>query len=187
MCRGGDISGCTTNGLSDYLRSITYLGLPLSVTKLTKTNLQPILDKVVDALPEWKAGLMATSGRLILVKVVLTAILKYLLIAMDVPKWFIKAVDKWSRQFLWRGRQELKGGHCPAAWTRVTRPLDLGGLGIHDLQTMAWFLRMRFLWLERTNPERPWSLLDVKVPVAVKEMFFISVTTSVGDGRNTLF
>lgn len=98
-----------------------YLGLPLSIKRLTKADLQPILDKVADALPGWKAALMARSGRLIMVKAVLTVIPVYLLIPLDVPKWFLKAIDKWRRQFLWRGRQQLNGEHCPVAWARVTR------------------------------------------------------------------
>lgn len=36
-----------------------YLGLPLSITKLTRADLQPILDKIADKLPGWKATLMA--------------------------------------------------------------------------------------------------------------------------------
>ncbi|GJN17067.1 hypothetical protein PR202_gb04106 [Eleusine coracana subsp. coracana] len=80
----------------------------------------------------------------------MTVILIYLLIALDVPKWFIKTVDKWRLNFLWRGRKELQGRHCPMAWQRVTRPFQLGGLGVHDLQTMAWTLRMRWLWLQKT-------------------------------------
>lgn len=77
-----------------------YLGLPLTIGNLNKVDLQPIIDKIADRLPSWKAALMDRSGRLILVQVVLTAIPLYLLIALNVPKWFIKAVDKWRRQFL---------------------------------------------------------------------------------------
>lgn len=68
-----------------------YLGLPLSLRRLTATDLQPILDRIVDALSGWKVALMATSGKLMVVTAVLTAIPIYLLIALDVPKWFIKA------------------------------------------------------------------------------------------------
>lgn len=164
-----------------------YLGLPLSIRKLTNIDLQPILYRVADALPEWKAALMVRSGRLIMVKAALTAIPVYLLIALDAPKWFLKTVDKWRRQFLWRGRQDLKGGHYPVAWKRMTRHLNLGGLGIHDLHTMAWALRMCWLWLEKTNLDRPWALLSVNVPGPVKAMFSISVTTSVGDSSTTIF
>lgn len=130
--------------------------------------------------------LLNRSGRLILIKAVLTAIPIYLLIALDVPNWFVKAVDKWRRKFLWRGRKDLQGGHCLVAWQQVTRPLHLGGLGV-DLQTMASALRMRWLWLERTQPDRPWGLLRVHIPEMARMMFMISVTTTVGDGSTTLF
>lgn len=55
-------------------------------------------------------------GRLILVKVVLTAIPLHLLVVMDVPRWMIKALDKIRRNFLWRGRQYARGRNCPVAW-----------------------------------------------------------------------
>jgi hypothetical protein len=38
---------------------VQYLGLPLSVTRLSKSDLQPLVDKV----PTWKASLMKKSGR----------------------------------------------------------------------------------------------------------------------------
>lgn len=94
-CEGDEVEaarvvmGCTTATFP-----CKYLGLPLSIRKLTKADLQAIVDKVVDRLPSWKAALMARYGRLILVKAVLTAIPIYLLIALDVPKWVIKAIDK---------------------------------------------------------------------------------------------
>lgn len=164
-----------------------YLGLPLSTRRLTSADLQPILDKIADMLPGWKAALLERSGRLVLVKAMLTAIPIYVLLAIDVPKWFIKAINKSRRQFLWAGRKQLSGGHCPVNWQRDTRPLHLGGLGVHDLQTLAWALRMRWLWMERTDPDRPWAILNVKVPQAAAAMFVISISTTVGDGGSTSF
>ena len=66
----------------------------LSIRKLTKADLQPIVDKIADMLPGWKAALMSTAGRAVLVKAVLTVIPVYLLIALDVPKWLLRAIDK---------------------------------------------------------------------------------------------
>lgn len=164
-----------------------YLGLPLSIRRLTKTDMQPYIDKTADMLPGWKAAHMATSGCLVLVKAVLTAIPIHLLLALDLPKWFIKAVDKWRRSFLWRGHKELRGGHCPVSWNSVTRPLHLGGLGIIDLEIMSWALRIRWLWQSKTQPDKPWAAFDISVPNKVRAMFEISVTTAVGDGATTLF
>jgi len=67
------------------------------------------------------------------------------------------------------------------------RPLDLGGLGIHNLEIMGWALRMRWLWLKKTSSDRPWVGLQVPVYANTSAMFAISVETLVGNGRNTLF
>ena len=60
----------------------TYLGLPLSVVKPTKEMLLPLIDKIADYLPGWKASLMNRAGRLVMVRAVLTAAPIYLLITM---------------------------------------------------------------------------------------------------------
>jgi hypothetical protein len=39
-----------------------YLGLPLTIKKLTKTQVQPIIDKIADQLPGWKADLMTHAS-----------------------------------------------------------------------------------------------------------------------------
>ena len=70
-----------------------YLGLPLSVRKVTDVDLQPIMDKIVDMLPGWKAVLMYMAGHVVLVKAVRTAVLLYTLIALDVPKCLLHAIS----------------------------------------------------------------------------------------------
>jgi hypothetical protein len=62
--------------------------------------LLPLIDKIADCLPGWKASLMNRAGRLVLVRTVLTAAPIYQLIAMDLPKWCLKAIDKKRRGFL---------------------------------------------------------------------------------------
>lgn len=80
-----------------------------------------------------------------LVKFVLTAIPIYILVAIKVPKWFLRAVDKIRRGFLWTGRNNANGGNCLVAWDKIMRPIDLGGLGIHNLEIMSWALQLRWL------------------------------------------
>jgi len=54
-----------------------YLGLPLSLRKLTQVQLQQLIDKIADQLPGWKADLMNRAGRAIQVQHVLTAMMIY--------------------------------------------------------------------------------------------------------------
>jgi len=42
---------------------IKYLGISLSVGKLRKSDLQPLVDKVADALPIWKAKFLTKAAR----------------------------------------------------------------------------------------------------------------------------
>jgi len=88
-----------------------YLGLPLSIQKFPKSEFYVIIDKIADKLPGWKAAMMHPAGRVTLVRAVLTAIPIYMLLALNFPKWVIKAIDKIRRAFLWKGRREVNGGH----------------------------------------------------------------------------
>jgi hypothetical protein len=164
-----------------------YLGVPLSLKKLGKQHLQPFIDKIANRLPSWKADLLTKAGRLILVQAVLSSTTIYLTMAMDLPSWAIKAIDKIRRSFLWRGRKDAMGGHCLVAWNKITRPKEFGGLGILNLQKMSWALRLRLLWLKKTDPGRPWASFKINVHPSVKAFFSAAVSSVVGNGKNTMF
>jgi hypothetical protein len=67
------------------------------------------------------------------------------------------------------------------------QPIDLGGLGILNLEVMGWALQLCWLWVEKTNQGQPWAGLVIPVHHNTAAMFAIAVTTSVGNGANTLF
>jgi hypothetical protein len=85
---------------------------------------------------------MNRAGQLVMVKVVLTAAPIYHLIALDLPKWVLKAIDKKRRGFLWKGHQQANGGNCLVAWEKVQRPLEYGGLGIHNLELLLVLINL---------------------------------------------
>ena len=97
----------------------------------------PWAEKIADKLPSWKAALMNRAGHATLVRYVLLAIPVYLLVAINVPTWFIKLINKFRKGFLWKGREQANGGCCLVAWEKVQRPIDLGGLGILNLEAMS--------------------------------------------------
>lgn len=164
-----------------------YLGLPLTIKKLTKEQFQPIIDRIADQLPGWKADLMTQVGRVVQVQFVMTAMLVYVAMAAELPPWAIKAIDKIRRGFLWRGRKEAKGGHCLIAWPKVCKHLELGGLGISDLKRLSCALRARWPCLRKTEPNKPWASLPLQVSKDVDSLISMAVITEVGDGANTLF
>jgi len=166
---------------------IRYLGIPLGITSLTKNDLQPLVDRVANRLSSWKAGLLTKAGRAVLIKSTLSAIPTHTALAINLSPWVIKCIDNCRRIFLWKGSKEAKGGHCLLAWPRVCRPTELGGLGIVDLQKFGYALRMRWLWLRRTDHLRPWLELPAEGERLVEAMFQASIYVELGDGKKALF
>jgi hypothetical protein len=101
---------------------------------------------------------MKKSGRLALIKSILSAISIRTCLILDMPPWFIKALNKILKAFLWTGTDVMWGGGCVVAWARVQHPLALGGLGIHDPKRLGIALRAQWLWLHRIDPSRPYGL-----------------------------
>jgi hypothetical protein len=146
-----------------------------------------LVERVADLLPNWKADLLTRAGRRILVQHVLTCMTIYTAMAVDIPRWALQTIDKIRKGFLWKGRKDVRGGHCLVAWGKVCRPLMLGGLGISSLQELCWALRMRWLWLQKTDTIRSWSGLPIQVPAKARAFFSRVLVSVVGDGANTMF
>src|SRR5438128_2053970 len=62
-----------------------YLGLPLSITQLSRIHFQYLEDKVAGKLAPWIGKHITMAGRLVLVKAVLTSIAIYFITALDIP------------------------------------------------------------------------------------------------------
>jgi hypothetical protein len=75
---------------------------------------------------------MARAGHAVQVQFVPVATVIYHAMALDLPPWALKAINKIYRNYLWRGRKEALGGHCLIPWATVTHPKELGSLGIPD-------------------------------------------------------
>jgi len=84
--------------------------------------------------------------------------------AVDIPPWAVEA-----------GRKDVKGDHCLVAWPKVCLPKELGGLGISNIQNVCWALRMRWLWLQKSDPGRPWGTFQLQIHKNVKAFFSMAV------------
>jgi hypothetical protein len=52
---------------------------------------------------------------------------------------------------------------------------------------MSWALQAKWLWLQKTGPNRPWSGLDLPIQPQARQLFASSIISFVGNGKNTLF
>jgi hypothetical protein len=89
-----------------------YLGLPLSLKKLSKAELQIVLDKLACKLATWKSKILTTDGRVAFVQAIMTASVIYHLMVLDVDPWFIQEVDRLRCGFLWARKPGARGGCC---------------------------------------------------------------------------
>jgi hypothetical protein len=154
--------------------------------KLKREQVQPIVDKITNQLPGWKAGLLTKAGRSVMVQSVLTGMLVYIAMAMDLPSTTMKDIDKIRKGFLCPGGKNVMGGHCVVARERVCRPHELGGLGIFSITRLGWDLKMRWVWLQKTEPNRPWSSLP-HVPRKIRDFLKMAMNFEVGNGASTFF
>jgi hypothetical protein len=107
---------------------LRYLGLPLTLRKPTAAQLQYLVDKVANKLPGWRASLLDRGGHLELVRATLSAIPIFSMMSLDIPAMTLTSIEKIIRAFLWKGRKDVKGGHCLVAWDKVCAPKEWGGL-----------------------------------------------------------
>jgi hypothetical protein len=127
--------------LSDFPAKIgafpgNYLGLPLYYKRLRKVHLQPLIDKIGQKLPRWFGKNIAHPGKVTLAKIVLAATATYHQTIIPIPLGALRKVDKIARGFIWKGddSEMASGGHSLINWDMVCRPLQLGGLGMPNLE-----------------------------------------------------
>lgn len=65
----------------------------------------------------------------------------------------------------------MQGGQCLVACNEVCPPLELGGLGIHDLKLMGYALRITWTWLQKTDDSRSWAALSKSHEPMVTALF----------------
>ncbi|XP_071678511.1 uncharacterized protein [Lolium perenne] len=164
----------------------TYLGLPLTVTRLTRNDLQPIIDKMLNKMATWNR-ISSMAGRLTLLSSVIYAMPVFQIMAVHPPVWFIKKIAKAARGFLWANKEVATAGKCLANWKLVCSPKAYGGLGITDLAARSIALRCRWLWQKWMDPTKPWTGLPLPIDDKVTALFEASTTVLLGDGQATQF
>jgi hypothetical protein len=166
---------------------IKYLGLPLSLGRLRRVDLQPYIDKAVSRLNPWKGKFLNRAGCTALVKSVLSSMPIFLLTALKADKGILKAFAKISRGMLWACKEVVSGGKCKVNWQKVCRPKELDGLGVLDMEKFSRALRLRWLWYEWTAPEKPWVGTETPNDASDRDLFNAATRVTIGNGAKASF
>ncbi|WJX84187.1 hypothetical protein P8452_66787 [Trifolium repens] len=94
-----------------------------------------VIDQVNTKLMHWKASQLSFAGRVTLAKSVLEAIPIYPRMTNIIPKACIDEIHRIQRRFTWGDTEEKRRYHA-VGWEMVTRPKNIGGLGLKRLNIM---------------------------------------------------
>jgi hypothetical protein len=187
-CSDIDLTSVLANFPADIVQfPLKYLGLPLSLGRLRKADLQPYIDKAAARLNPLKGKYLTRAGCCAYVKSVLSSMPIFLLTALKADKGILKAFAKISRGMLWACKDSVSGGKCKVNWQKVCRPKELGGLGILDLEKFSRALRLRWLWYEWKAPGKPWVGTETPNDDSDRQLFSAATRVTIGDGRKASF
>ncbi|KAL2235741.1 UNVERIFIED_CONTAM: hypothetical protein Sindi_1306300 [Sesamum indicum] len=103
-----------------------YLGLPLISSKLSISDCQPLISKIDARITGWEGISLSYTGRVQIIKTVLSTLSLYWASAFILPKKVINEIQKRLRNFLWKGTKS--SGYAKVAWKDVCRQADEGDL-----------------------------------------------------------
>lgn len=89
-------------GFSSKSLPSTYLGIPFFVGANKPAYWKAIINRIKNVISSWKARWLSLSGRLLLIKYVLSVIPNYFMFVLKAPIGVIQHNEKPIRGFLWR-------------------------------------------------------------------------------------
>jgi hypothetical protein len=127
----------------------------MGTTKPRVEDYMPLMDKTERRLTSISAFL-TQAGRLQLVNSVLSSLPTYAMCSLKIPVAVLDFINRARRHCLWRGSDANAKGRSLAAWPKVTKPKDKGGLGIIDLRSQNEALLLKHLDKFYNKKDTPW-------------------------------
>uniref|UniRef100_A0A803PWX2 Reverse transcriptase domain-containing protein n=1 Tax=Cannabis sativa TaxID=3483 RepID=A0A803PWX2_CANSA len=122
-----------------------YLDIPICSKKISHSECQILLEKMVSKIRGWSSRNLSYMGRVTLINAVLIAIHTYWAQIMILPKKLLKDIEAICRSYLWKGTQMMMGPGL-VAWEHVCAPKNTGGLGLRDIQKWNTAAMTRYVW-----------------------------------------
>ncbi|WVZ50554.1 hypothetical protein U9M48_001796 [Paspalum notatum var. saurae] len=182
--------------------------VPLHHEKLSREDLQPLVDKVLKRVAGWRGIFLSHAARLVLIKSCLSSIPIYLLSFIKFPKWAIKLINAQLANCLWNDVEGNRKYHL-VNWEKNSYVQRFCGLGVQNLRDLNVCLLGSWIKRYLSSEDKLWrELLDFKYKtkhpniLAVKDLggsqFFKSFVYAVkaarmgfrwkiGDGKRVKF
>ncbi|XP_074277728.1 uncharacterized protein LOC141601352 [Silene latifolia] len=132
-----------------------YLGVPISVKKLSVLDCAVLVEKVVLRIRALGARKLSYGGRLTLVQSVLSCLHNYWAKIFLLPKSVIKKIDEVCRNFLWQGDIHYTKAP-PMSWAKVCCPKNVGGLGLINSALWNIVVVSKYVWWLASKKDHLW-------------------------------
>jgi hypothetical protein len=152
--RGKIASIIATTGIHRTLSLEKYLGFPMIHGRLQRRDFEFLEESISKRLASWQQDLLNKAGRMTLVKSVLNAIPNYYMQVNWLPQTTCDKIDQLARNFLWKGSSN-KGIHL-VGWDKITKPKNLGGLGIRRAREANTSLLGKLVWNIHQDKDSLW-------------------------------
>lgn len=124
---------------------VRYLGLPLLTKNMTVLDYLPLIEKIRKRIGLWTGWFLSYSGRLQLIKSVITSLANFWMAAFRLPSGCIKEIERLCSAFLWSGL-DLNGRKVKVAWKDICKLKKEGGLGMRSLKEINLVSCLKLVW-----------------------------------------
>jgi hypothetical protein len=139
-----------------------YLGLPVSVAKISKAQLSYVGGKIEKRLGTWQCEYLSSGGKSILLESCLSSIPLYTMGVYQLYEGNHQQMDTFRSRFFWQGTSKKRKYHM-VQWDVLNKPKEFGGLGFTDTRVMNVCLLCKWIdRLERDDNSLCCSLLKKK-------------------------
>lgn len=157
-----------------------YLVLPLKPT-YKKSDFLFILDKLNSKLSGWKRNTLSMAGRIQLINANLSSISSHAMQSFHFPKSIHKKIDSLNINFLWGHNDDTKKLHH-TNWNTITKPKNLGGLGImKSIHTNVAFMD-KIKWNINTKQRITYLVLVVSLGTTIFGIWIYGFSSFISTG-----
>ncbi|KAL0917505.1 hypothetical protein M5K25_012570 [Dendrobium thyrsiflorum] len=129
---------CAALSIPNSSTIITYLGIPISFSRSSFSDFQPLMDNIRKKMSGWKANLLSLAGRLQFLKFTILNFIAYWIRGSILPKAVIKFITKCSSAFIFFGDLTATRKLKMVSWDKVCKPKSHGGLGIPSMSAIQF-------------------------------------------------
>ncbi|CAM8920109.1 unnamed protein product [Rhodiola kirilowii] len=143
---------CDSLGIKAVEKHGKYLGLPMVVGQNKSECFRALEENVRNKIGDWKARLLSSAGKEILIKSVLTAMPQYAMTCYKLPLTLCRKLDADIINFWWAKKRGDRSIH----WMDrkiLTKEKSLGGLGLRCMEYVNDAFTLKQCWRMLSKPE----------------------------------